>query len=88
MPSERLPVVATVPTRPKGVHRNPCVHCPSKIDGDSDPDMRDLKAASKQTQIEFAFACGWRPEKFCRGYVDHFGLTDEEVGCSSESTTS
>lgn len=92
MPPKLLPKLLELPLVTE-VHANPCAYCPTKMDGDRDPELLAMKEASREYQAQHVFICGWRTNKLCRGYVDYYGLTDEEVlearkeaACSSRST--
>lgn len=45
-----------------------------------DPETLDMAQCwPRDAIVESAFACAWRPERLCRGYVDLMGITSDEI---------
>ncbi len=59
------------------MHKRHCKHCPSATS--SDPECDEIKKLSHNEKVKTAFPCGWRPTKFCKGYCDAMGITNEDL---------
>lgn len=59
------------------MHTHPCVHCPS-VQG-HDPESADIATWSHADRVETAFPCGWRPNKYCKGYCDQMGISNADL---------
>ena len=60
------------------MHKRPCKHCPS-ANGATDPECEMIKTLPREQRIQTAFACGWNGKKYCRGYCDSMGITNEDL---------
>lgn len=64
--------------RPTTIHKAPCKHCPS-AHHPPDPESLDIMTWPREQQREALFACGWRPDKLCKGQCDELGFTEEDL---------
>lgn len=60
------------------IHGAPCRHCPS-AHFNPDPMALDILAMPHEERVGTVFACGWRPEAYCRGYCDLMGITENDL---------
>jgi hypothetical protein len=83
-PRIRIPRVKELETRPREIHRHPCVRCPS-AHGPPDPLSLDYMSAPRDVQLrEGIFPCGWRPNKMCKGVCDKLNVKEEDIKDNEE----
>ena len=59
-------------------HSAPCSHCPS-AHHPMDPEAADILTLPHAARVETAFPCGWAPKRYCKGYCDQMGISDEDL---------
>lgn len=59
-------------------HKRPCKHCPSAHFA-PDPEAAWIMQQSHEYRVSRAFPCGWNPKRFCRGYCDQNGVSDDDL---------
>jgi hypothetical protein len=60
------------------IHNKPCDLCPS-AHNDPDPEVLDILQYSHGERVKTAFPCGWNGRKYCKGYCDSMGITNEDL---------
>lgn len=74
-----LPVLFAQPIAPEPrAHTRPCKNCPS-AHFPPDPEAECLLQQPHYVRVEHAFACGWNPKRYCRGYCDQNGVSDADL---------
>lgn len=69
--------VVKPPPEPKA-HYKPCKNCPS-AHFPPDPESADIMTWPHEFRVQSAFACGWAQNRFCKGYCDQMGISDEDL---------
>ena len=71
-------VVTQLPALEYRAHKRPCTHCPSAY-GPGDPESEWVLTLPHDKRVALAFPCGWNGKRFCRGYCDVNGVTDDDL---------
>lgn len=60
------------------MHLKPCKHCPS-AHYPPDPEVEEVLKYSHEEKLKTVFPCGWNGKKYCKGYCDSMGITNEDL---------
>jgi len=66
--------------KPTDIHKDYCPNCPSRmaqIHGNPDPEAEWVKTLPDGERQKYAFPCGWRPEKLCKGVCEDLNYVEE-----------
>lgn len=75
----RIPVPIPHENPQPKAHKVCCAHCPSAPHRPQDPEVQDILKWPKAARIETAFACGWNGKRYCKGYCDTMGITEQDL---------
>lgn len=63
---------------PTGIMKKPCKLCPT-AHYPPDEEVQEILKLSHEEQVKTAFACGWNPGKYCKGYCTLINATEKEL---------
>lgn len=68
-----------IPPPPQPVmHKVACKNCPS-AHFPIDPESADIRTWKHEDKVDTAFPCGWSPVRYCRGYCEQMGITNDDL---------
>jgi hypothetical protein len=76
-------VAERLPTPELRAHTAPCAKCPS-AHYPPDPEALDILAWPPAERVQTAFPCGWNGKRFCKGYCDQMGISDQDLAAAGE----
>ena len=74
----RIPEPKLRPDPEPRAHTAPCKNCPS-AHYPPDPESEDIVKWPHELRLQTAFACGWAPKRYCKGYCDQMGISDADL---------
>lgn len=70
--------ISELPDTKSEMHIKACKHCPS-ANFPPDEEVLDILKLSHEERVETAFPCGWNGKKYCKGYCDSMGITNDDL---------
>ncbi len=60
------------------MHTKPCKNCPS-AHFPPDPEALAMESWPHEERVKTAFPCGWNGKRYCKGYCDKMGVTNNDL---------
>lgn len=74
----KIPVAITLKPIKPIMHKIACKHCPS-ANYQSDPESQEMMKWPHEERVKAAFPCAWNNTRYCKGYCDEMGVTNEDL---------
>lgn len=74
----KIPDPPELPKVEPKMHIKPCKNCPS-AHFPPDPEVEVILTWSHEDKLKTVFPCGWNGKRYCKGYCDSMGVTNDDL---------